>query len=66
MTAGRMVVQASAPRTAAVAPQYVGRHPALVEKHILPGIVQRQPVAPASALGRDISAPLFVGVYGFF
>jgi hypothetical protein len=28
--------------------------------------VQRQPVAPVPPLPHDVSAPLFVGVYGFF
>ena len=59
-------MQPRAARTPAVAAQDVGRHAALVEKHILPGIVQRQPVPPVPPLRRDVSAPLFVGVYGFF
>ena len=66
MTAWRMVVQAGAARTSAVATQEVRRHPALVEKDILTGIVQRQPVSPMPPLRRDVSAPLFVRVYGFF
>ena len=66
MTAGGMVVQAGAARTPAVAAQQVRRHPALVQKHILPGIVQRLPVAPLPPLRRDVSAPLFVGVECFF
>ena len=66
MTARRVVVQASAARTPAVAAQQVRRHAALVQKHILTGIVQRLPVAPVPPLPRDVSAPLFVGVYGFF
>jgi hypothetical protein len=28
--------------------------------------VQRQPVPPLPPLERHVSAPLFVGVYGFF
>ena len=66
MTARRVVVQARAARTPPVAAQQVGRHAALVQKHILTGIVQRQPVPPLPPLRRDVSAPLFVGVYGFF
>jgi len=66
MTAGRVVVQADAARTPAVAAQQVSRHTALVQKHILTGIVQRQPVSPVPPLRRDVSASLFVGVYGFF
>ena len=66
MTAGRVVVQPGATRTPAVAAQQIRCHPALVEKYILPGIVQRQRVAPVPPLRRDVSAPLFVGVYRFF
>ena len=66
MTARRVVVKAGAARTPAVAAQQVRRHAALVQKHILAGIVQRQSVAPVPPLHRDVSAPLFVGVYGFF
>jgi hypothetical protein len=66
MTARRVVVKAGAARAPAVAAQQVSRHAALVEKYILTGIVQRQPVAPVPPLHRDVSAPLFVGVNGFF
>src|SRR3989442_15511328 len=66
MPARRVVVKAGAARPPAVAAQQVRRHAALVQKHILPGIVQRQPVAPVPPLPRDVSAPLFIGVYGFF
>ena len=65
MTARRVVMKAGAARTPAVAAQ-VRRHAALVQKHILTGIVQWQPVAPVPPLHRDVSAPLFVGVYRFF
>lgn len=66
MAAGRVIVQPRAARAAAVAAQDVGRHAALIEKYVLTGIVQRQPVSPAPPLGRDVRPPLFVGVYGFF
>lgn len=66
MAAGRVIVQSRAARTPAVAAQDVRRHAALVEKHVLPGIVQRQPVSPVPPLGRDVRPPLFVGVDGFF
>jgi hypothetical protein len=59
-------VKAGAARTPAVAAQQVRRHAALVQKHILTGIVQRQPFVPVPPLPRDVSAPLFVGVYGVF
>ena len=66
MTARRVVVKAGTARTPTVAAQQVGRHAALVQKYILTGIVQRQAVAPVPPLHRDVSAPLFVGVYGCF
>ena len=66
MTAGRVIVQARPARTPAVPPQQIRGHPALVEKHILTGIVHGQPRAPLPPLRRDVSAPLFVRVYGFF
>ena len=66
MTTRRVVVKPGAARASAVAAQEIGRHAALVQKHVLPGIVQRQPVSPVPPLGRDVRPPLFVGVYGFF
>jgi hypothetical protein len=66
MTAPGVVVEARAARTPPVAPQEIGRHPALVKEDVLPGVAQRQPRPPLPTLGRDVSAPLFVGVNGFF
>ena len=66
MTAGCVVVKACAARAAAVAAQQVRGDATLVKKHILTGVMHRQPVAPVSPLRRDVSPPLFVGVYGFF
>jgi hypothetical protein len=66
MTARRVVVKAGATGTPAVAAQQVSGHATLIQKYILTGIVQRQPVAPVPPLPGDVSAPLFVGVYGFF
>ena len=66
MTAGRVVVQPGATRTATVAAQEISGDAALVEKDILAGVVHRQRVTPRAALRRDISPSLFVGVYGFF
>ena len=43
MTAGRVVVQARAARTRAVPPQQGRRHPTLVEKRMLTGIVHGHP-----------------------
>jgi hypothetical protein len=66
MTTGRVIVQARPARTATIAPQEVGRNPTLVNEHVLRGVVHRLGVAPVPPLGRDVSAPLFVRVYGFF
>jgi hypothetical protein len=66
VTARRVVVEARAARTSAVAAQEVRGDAALVEEHILTGVVQRLRVSPLPTLGGDISASLFVGVYGFF
>ena len=41
MTTGRMVVQPGAPQTATVAAQEIGGDAALVQKHVLAGVVQR-------------------------
>lgn len=66
MAARRVVVETRAARTSPVPTQEVSGHAALVDKHIVVGVVQRQPVSPLPTLRRHISASLFVGVYGFF
>jgi hypothetical protein len=66
MAAGRVIAEPHAAETAPVAAQQIGRHAAFIDKDILPGVVQRQPVAPAAPLSGDVGATLFVGVYRFF
>ena len=66
MTARGVVMQTRPARTPTIPAQQVRGHAALVEEDVLVGVVQRQPGVPVPALGRDVSAPLFVGVYGFF
>ena len=66
MAAGRVIAQAHAAETAAVAAQQIGRDAAFVDVDVLPGVAQRQPVPPAAPLSGDVGSPLFVGVYGFF
>ena len=61
-----MVVQAGPARASAIAAQEIGGHPTLIQEHILPGIMERLRVAPVAPLRRNVSASLFVGVYGFF
>ena len=66
VTAGRVIPESLATRTAAVPAQQVGGHPAFVEEHVLARIAERQPRMPPVARGDDIRPALFVGVYGFF
>ena len=66
MTARCVVVEAHAARTSPIPTQEVSGHAALVHKHIVIGVVQRQPGSPVPTLRRHVSASLFVGVYGFF
>ena len=66
VAAGRVIVQAHAAETAPVSTQEIGRDAAFIEIHVLPGVAQRQPVAPAAPLSGHVGAPLFVGVERFF
>lgn len=66
MTAGCVIAQPHAAETAPVSAQQIGRDAAFIEKDVLPGVAQRQPVAPTAPLSGDVGAPLFVGVYRFF
>jgi hypothetical protein len=66
VTARRAIVQPRAAWAAAIAPQQVRRDATLIEKDVLTDIAQRLGVLPPAPGGRDIRAPLFVRVYGFF
>ena len=66
VAAGRPVVEPGAPRAAAIAAEQIGRHPALVEKDVLPDIAERLPADPLSSRGDDVRASLLVGAYRFF
>ena len=66
MTTGRVIAEARAGRTAAVAPQEIGRYAAFIEEDVLPRVAQRLPGAPLAARRRDIRPALLVGVYRFF
>jgi hypothetical protein len=62
VTARRVIAESRAARAAAVAPEQIGRHAAFIEKDILPGIVERLPIAPPPTLSGDGGPTLFVGV----
>jgi hypothetical protein len=64
--ARRVVVETQAARTPAIPTQQVGGHAALVDKDILPCVVDRERVLPVPTLRRDVRPSLFVGVDGFF
>ena len=66
MAARRVVAQARAARTPAIAAQQIGRHPAFIEEHVLAHVADRLPGLPLPARRRDIRPALFVGVYRFF
>jgi hypothetical protein len=66
MAARRVVMQPRPPRAAAIPTQQIGGDAALIEKDVLAHIAQWLPRLPLAACRRDISAPLFVRVYGFF
>ena len=66
MAARRVIAQPHAAETSSVSPQQIGRDAAFINKHVLPGVAQWQPVAPAAPLSGDVGTPLFVGVDRFF
>jgi hypothetical protein len=66
MAVGRVIPQPQPAWTASIPSQQIGRDARLVHEDITARIVQGQRVLPAPARRGDISAPLFVGVYGFF
>ena len=66
VSTGRVVPEPGASRTPAIPPQQVGCHARLVDEHIAARVMQRLRVPPAAPRGRDVRAPLFVGVYRFF
>ena len=66
VTARRVIRHPVAARTARVAPQQIGCDARFVDEHILARVMDRQCFDPTTPRGRDISAALFLGVYGFF
>jgi hypothetical protein len=53
-------------RTARIPAEQIGSDSRFVDEDESVGGVERLPLAPLASCGRDISAPLFGGVYGFF
>jgi hypothetical protein len=66
MTAGGVIMEPGAARAPAIATEQIRRHAAFIEKHVLPHIAERLPLAPVATVSRDVGPALFVGVYGFF
>ena len=66
MPARGVIAQPHAAGTAPVAAQQIGGDATFIEKDVLPGVAQRQPVAPAAPLSDDVGTSLFVGVDRFF
>lgn len=66
MAAGRVIAQSHAAETAAIAAQQISRYATFIQKDVVPGVAQRQPVAPTAAFSGDVGSALFVGVYRFF
>ena len=66
MTAGGVIMEAGAARAPTIAPEQIRRHAAFIEKHVLPHLAERLPVAPLATFSGDVGPALFVGVDGFF
>jgi hypothetical protein len=65
VTARRVIVEARAAETPAIAAKEIGRDATFIEKDVLPRIAERQPVSPPAAVSGDVGAPLLVGVDRF-
>jgi hypothetical protein len=66
MAVRRVIAQADAARTAAVATQQIGRDTGFVDKDVGARVVQRQRVLPTPPRRGNVRPSLLVGVYGFF
>lgn len=64
--ARRVIPEACAARTAAIATQEVGRDARFINEDVGARVVQRLRGVPLAPGGRDVRPALFVGVYGFF
>ena len=66
MVVRRVIVDAGAPPTPAVAPQQVRRDPAFVEKNEARGVNRRRDVSPVRPGRGDVRPILFGSAYRFF
>lgn len=66
MPARRVIPQPLPAETAAIAAQQVGRDAGFIDEDVGARVVQRLRILPVTSRGRNIRAPLFVGVYRFF
>ena len=66
MTTRRVIRHARAAWAARIAAEQIGRDAGFIDEHVVRRIVQGLRLDPATPRGRDISAALFGGVYGFF
>jgi hypothetical protein len=66
MPARSVIAEPRAAETPTVSSEQIRRDATFIEKDVLPGVAERQPVAPAAARGGDVRTPLLVGVYRFF
>jgi hypothetical protein len=61
-----VIAEPQAARAAAVPAEQVGGDAGLIEEDVAARVVHGLRVLPAAPRGGDVSAPLFVGVDGFF
>ena len=66
MPARRVVLQSRAAGPPPLPPEQIRRDATFIEKHVRPGIVDRQPRPPPAPFSGDVGPPLFVGVNRFF
>jgi hypothetical protein len=66
MAAWRVIGDARAAWAPSIAPEQIGGDARFIHEDVLPGVVQRQRLDPVPPRRRDVSPPLFGGVYRFF
>ena len=66
VAARRVIAEPQASWAAPIPSQQVGSDPRFIDEDIAAGVVDGEEVLPPPSRGRDVRAPLFVGVYRFF